>query len=268
MIPDVVALERIEREAWRRLIEAAPPALALKIGLEARPMGGALLMMASRIPAFQFNWLAGAGLQSDDSEEVSRAVARFRDAGQAKFIVQVPPGAYAERIAARAMSEGLVEHPLAWAKFRRDASDPPRVGTSVEVREAGADDRDLFATTATAGFGMPPPMSQWLREIVGRPGWRCFVGFADGAPAGAGALFVEGEYGWLGIGATVPEARRRGAHSALLARRIEEARRLGARWVVTETGVPQPGQPAPSHSNILNAGFSIAYVRPNWAPPG
>jgi hypothetical protein len=53
----------------------------------------------------------------------------------------------------------------------------------------------------------------------------------------------------------------------LLARRIAEANRLGARVAVTETGVPQPGEPAPSYANILAAGFSIAYVRPNWTEP-
>jgi len=37
---------------------------------------------------------------------------------------------------------------------------------------------------------------------------------------------------------------------------------------VTETGAPQPGEPAPSHRNILAAGFRAAYVRPNWALPG
>ena len=95
---------------------------------------------------------------------------------------------------------------------------------------------------------MQTPMSQWLREIVGRPGWHCFVSVVGGETAGPGALFVEGEYAWLGIGATKPEARRRGAHSALLARRIEAARDYGARLAVTETGVPQMGEIAPSYT--------------------
>jgi sugar phosphate isomerase/epimerase len=79
---------------------------------------------------------------------------------------------------------------------------------------------------------------------------------------------AQGDHAWLGVGATKPEARRRGAHRALLSRRIEAAQRAGARWVVTETGVPQSGQDAPSQRNILAAGFQLAYVRPNWAPPG
>jgi hypothetical protein len=61
--------------------------------------------------------------------------------------------------------------------------------------------------------------------------------------------------------------RRKGGQSALLARRIADAAKYGARHVVTETGVPQEGQPAPSYRNILGCDFAVAYVRPNWALP-
>jgi len=263
---DIVALERIEREAWRSLAAAAPPDFAQAVGLACEPMGDALFMMASRIPAFQFNWLAGASLATGGADLVSLAVARFREAGQDKFTVQIPPGPHGRQVIARAESEGLAKHPLAWAKFRRATANAPRIDSPLIVREAAPDEADLFAATAVAGFGMPPPMGAWLKQIVGRTGWRCFVSLFGDEPAGAAALFLQGDYAWLGIGATKPEMRKRGGQSALLARRLEEARRAGARVAVTETGVPQPGEPAPSCKNILAAGFQIAYVRPNWAP--
>jgi len=56
--------------------------------------------------------------------------------------------------------------------------------------------------------------------------------------------------------------------AAVAPRRLADAARRGARFAVTETGVPQPGEPAPSHRNILAAGFRAAYVRPNWAASG
>ena len=162
---------------------------------------------------------------------------------------------------------GLAPHPLAWVKFERETRDPPRVEAALTIHEVGATQRDLFAATAVAGFGMPPPIAAWLREIVGRPGWSCYVSFADDEPAGAGALFIDEDAAWLGIGATKPAFRRRGGQSALIARRLGDAARRGARFAVTETGAPQPGEPAPSHRNILAAGFRAAYVRPNWAFP-
>jgi hypothetical protein len=264
---DVEALERIEREAWRDLAAAAPAEFAARVGLEMHELGQALMLMTSRIPVFQFNWLSGAGLDGADADAILSAVARFRDAGQRKFFLQMPPSPHAGRLEAQARAAGLAPRPAGWTKFERETSDPPRVATNLSIREVGGDARDLFAATVVAGAGMPPPIAEWLREIVGRPGWSCYVCFADDEPAGAGALFVDEDAAWLGVGATKPAFRKRGGQSALIARRLADAARRGARFAVTETGVPQPGEPAPSHRNILAAGFRAAYVRPNWAFP-
>ena len=86
----------------------------------------------------------------------------------------------------------------------------------------------------------------------------------DLAVAGA-ALGYSGGIGWLGIGATRPEHRQKGAQSALLAARIEAGRARGAEGFTTETGRPLPGEAGPSFANIQRAGFRIAYDRPNWA---
>jgi len=247
---DVEALERIEREAWRDLASAAPSDFAAQVGLQMHEFGEALMLMASRLPVFQFNWLSGAGLDRADADAIPSAVARFRDAGQPKFFVQIPPSPNAGRLEAQARAAGLAPHVIAWTKFERETRDPPRVDAALAIHEVGGAERDVFAAAAVAGFGMPPPMAKWLREIVGRPGWSCYISIADGEPAGAGALFVDEDAAWLGVGATKPAFRRR-----------------GARFAVTETGVPQPNEPAPSHRNILAAGFRPAYVRPNWALP-
>ena len=258
-------LERIEREAWADLAAAAPPPLAQGIGLQTAPVGGAFQFMASRIPQFQFNWLSGAGLNGDDGRSITAAVKRFRDAGQHKFFIQVPPGGRTSECEALASAAGLQPHPLAWAKFYRSTAGVEPVTTALTVREVGSHERDLFSTTAIAGFGMARPMAAWLSQLVGRPRWHTYVTFSDGQPAGAAAMYVHGEFAWFGIGSSKPEMRRLGSQRALLARRLKDAATLGAKHATTETGVPQEAQPAPSYSNILAAGFTVAYVRPNWA---
>lgn len=264
--PYLVELERIERAAWEDLARAAPAPFASAMGLEVRPIEGALLFMAARIPQFQFNWLAGAGLKGNDSTCVSEAVDCFRAAGQSKFIVQIPPGPHAPEVAEMAAKAGLKEHPIAWAKFHRETAGVERTETSLTIREIGVGERDVFAEAAIAGFGMPSQMATWLSQIVGRDHWHAYVSFEGDTPAGAGALYVDGEFAWIGIGATKPEMRNKGGQSALLAVRIADAAKYGAKHAVTETGVPQQGQSAPSYSNILKSGFSVIYVRPNWAP--
>jgi len=264
-LPLLLDIERIERRAWDDLLRVFPAPLAQAIGLETAQINHTLFLMASRVPQFQFNWLHGAGLNGDDGRSITAAVQRFRAAGQHKFIIQIPPGPNADACAARAREAGLAEHALAWAKFHRLTQDAPVVDSPLVIREVGTDERDLFAATAVAGFGMPPPLASWLAQIVGRPHWHAYVSFEGSEAAGAAALYVDGEFAWLGIGATKPEMRKRGGQSALLARRIADAAKLGVKHATTETGVPQPGQPSPSYTNILRAGFEIAYVRPNWA---
>jgi hypothetical protein len=265
--PLLAELERIERNAWEDLARAAPPPFAAAIGLETRRMGGALFLAAAKIPQFQFNWLAGAGLGSDDGACIGEAVARFREIGQTKFIVQIAPGPKAAQMESLARTAGLQASPLSWAKFCRETRNAPEVATSLTIREVDAADRTIFAESAIAGFGMPAPMATWLSQIVGRPHWHAYVSLDGDTPAGAAALYVDGDFAWLGIGATRPEMRRKGGQSALLARRIADAAKYGARHAVTETGVPQEGQPAPSYRNILGSGFGIAYERPNWTLP-
>ncbi|HEX5006631.1 MAG TPA: hypothetical protein VFV70_05930 [Hyphomonadaceae bacterium] len=264
MHPLLVEIEAIERKAWEDMARVMPPSLAESIGLVSGPLGGAFFFMAARIPQFQFNWLGGPGLGDDDGACVREAVRRFRSAGQKKFIIQIPPGPKADAISSLARAEGLHPSPLAWAKFVRETRDAPHSETTLTIREAGAAERDVFGETAVAGFGMPRQMTAWLSQLVGRPHWRTYVSYDGEAPAGVGALYVDGDFAWLGVGATRPEMRKKGGQSAMLARRIADAAASGARYAVTETGVPQEGQPAPSYQNILRSGFSVAYARPNW----
>jgi hypothetical protein len=263
----MLGLERIEAAAWEDLAKAAPPPFASAIGLETARLGRTLFVGAARVPQFQFNWLAGAGLEGDDSAAITEAVQRFKATGQSKFFVQIPPCEHAANMERQAREAGLSSHPLAWAKFHRATAKAPRSDSRLTIREVERDERMVFAETAIAGFGMPAAMAQWLSEIVGRPHWHAYVSFDGDKPAGAGALYVDGDFAWFGIGATRPEMRKLGGQSALLARRIADALKFGARHAVTETGVPQPGAEAPSYKNILNAGFAVAYVRPNWALP-
>lgn len=265
--PHLEGLERVEQQAWADLVRLAPKAFASAIDLESARIGGALFVMAAKLPQFQFNFLHGAGLGDDDGRCIAEAVRRFKAAGQTRFIVQVPQGPKAGLIESFARDAGLQPTPLAWAKFARSTAEPPIVDTSVVIREAGHSEREMFGQTAVAGFGMPAAMSGWLAQIVGEPGWHAYLSFDGETPIGAGALYVNGDYAWCGIGSTVPNARKRGGQSAMLARRISDAGSLRARMVATETGVPQTDQPAPSYKNILSSGFDVAYVRPNWTLP-
>ena len=78
-------------------------------------------------------------------------------------------------------------------------------------------------------------------------------------------MYVCGEGAWLGLGATVSADRRRGAQTALLARRARDAAKLGCKWVCAETPPDTADRPNASYRNMRRAGMEVRYERANYA---
>ena len=150
-----------------------------------------------------------------------------------------------------------------WMKFSRGVG-AREAHSALDVVEIGPERADDFAAVVAAGYGMPDWSKPLAANVVGRPGWSCYVAYDGERPAGAGALYVLDDVGWLGFAATVEELRGRGAQSAILAARIEKARQLRCATVTTETGELAQGRPSSSYRNIVRAGFREAGVRANF----
>ena len=150
----------------------------------------------------------------------------------------------------------------AWMAF--ELGDEPTEPPANELRVAETQDADAFALTLVEGYGIPAEAQELFPPLVGLPGWRCFLAWSGDEPAGCGALYVDGRFAWLGMAATRPSHRRRGAQVAVLLARIEAARALGADALYTETGAADAEGPGPSYRNSLRAGFRESYLRPNW----
>ena len=150
-----------------------------------------------------------------------------------------------------------------WHKFERGVEP---LETRTDLRIGAADER--FGAVFVAAYGVDSDTASWLASVHRREGWHAFAAYDGQEPVATGALFVAGDVGWVGLGATLPTARGRGAQTAILAARIDRARELELTELVTETGTPRDGRPGPSYRNILRAGFEPSYVRPNYRAPG
>jgi GNAT superfamily N-acetyltransferase len=243
--------ERLELEAFHDLFSVAPDRL------DARRLESSAGALAFRLTALadarEFNRILGLS-RADELDELGPLYEG------ARFWVSLDPAA---RLASELTRRGFSpDYP--WQKFERDVT-PLAARTELDVaepRRAGD-----FGGALAAGYGLPPPVAAWAERLVGRPGWTCLVAYDGERAAGVGALFSLDGYGWLGLAATLPSHRGRGAQSALLAARVDRARDLGHRAVVTETGVPGHAGPGASFRNIVRAGFRPTYVRPNYASP-
>ena len=251
------AAERGELEAFRDLYAAAPP----ELGAGTKAIGGALCLRLEPLSTVtMFNRVLGLGIGEPASDAQLDAALGFLRGVQAYVTVapEAAPPDLGERLAARGLAPDR-----GWTKFSRSTADPPQASTELRVERDERGD-GVRRGRHTTGSRLPDLFLDWLRRLPGRDGWQCFVAFDGDAPAAAGALYVTGAVGWIGIGATIPAQRGKGGQSALLAARIQAAAEAGCEVVVTETGAPVDGQPNGSYRNIVRAGFEPQYVRPNY----
>jgi hypothetical protein len=253
-------VELTEGAAYADLLHAAPP----QWGCVAEETSCGWLLMAPTLDMLLFNRIIGCGIREPvPPTELQALLDRFRDRGLRNFGVQLSPAARPSDLANRLRSQGLDVRDR-WAKVHRGPGTPPTPQTAVTVEEIGVERAIAFAEVTTIGFGMPAQLRAWIASTVGRPDWRHYLGIMNGTPVAAAALFVVGNVGWLGVASTLPQARRHGAQSALLARRIADASAMGCTHIITETSEELPTRPNPSFRNMIRAGFAVEYHRPNY----
>lgn len=260
-------LEAIERDAWIDLYTAAPAGFAPGAGLSVERLGDVTLLKLASVPNTQFSRMLGLGVGAPVSEAaLDAALTGLRTVGHDGFFVHLVPWAAPSALPVWLSRRGLARYHRPWAKFRRGTAPPPMVPSDLRVAEIGADRAADFAQPVAAGFGAPPPFVAWLAALAGRPGWRIAVAYDGTEPVAGGALFLRDGVAWLGIAATRPEARGRGAQGALMRWRIRAAIDAGCTLIATETGVAVPGQPNSSYNNMRRCGFEVAYLRDNYVP--
>lgn len=245
-------VEGVEAAGWADLVRACPPPLAQALGLRVIEAPGAASTMAPRMPIPLFN--RSFGWQSP--EDWQAALKRHRDSGAADFFLQPPPWA------TRGFDADGLRPRGRWVKTIRGREPLAEMPTTLRIAETRRRDGEAFAAAAVGGFGMPPALAPWLVAMVGRPGWRTYIGWDGEQPVAAGALYTRGETAWCGLGATLPSHRGRGGQCALLARRVADSLAQGCRVVVTETDEDNP-----SFRNMMRTGFRVVHFRDNWGPP-
>jgi hypothetical protein len=255
-------VENTEAAAYADLLNAAPATWRCV----AEHTADGWILLAPTLNLLLFNRLIGWGLDYPaERSRLNSALGRYRAAGLTNFGVQLSPNAKPVELTDWLDDNGLSRRD-SWSKVYRAAGEGPAVQTSLRVESVARKDADAFASITCASFGMPRQLEPWIASIVGRTGWHHYIAWDGQDPVSAGALFVHENIGWLGVAGTLPAARRRGAQSAIMARRITDGTMLGCRWFVTETGEDTVERPNPSFHNMVRAAFKVAYHRPNYLP--
>lgn len=147
-----------------------------------------------------------------------------------------------------------------------DEDVPPPEVRDLRARVAGPDDHARWIEAAVAGWADVPDQVARIRTVaetaLANPAMVHFVVERGDAIIGTGSMGVEDGVAFLAGASTIPAARGAGAQAALLAARLDEARRRGcALAMMTAT----PG--STSQRNAERRGFRVAYTRTAWGRP-
>lgn len=267
----MLALERVELLAKVDGYDGAPAAARDELGLALQRVGGAWAFVRTRNGSLHFNRVMGLGLERPASAEDIAALKAFYAAHEiGAFRIALSPAAEPAGIETVIAAAGfgaygnLVKwvHDAPPSKARANAP-----ATSLRIERAGPDDVDPMGEVLLAAFGGHPHSVVLASTLIGRPHWHHYVARDGGTLVAAAAMYVREGFAWLGAAGTLPSHRGRGAQSALIARRMDDARTLGCHSFTAETSPDLPGKPNPSNHNMERAGFRVAYLRPSWVFP-
>ncbi len=257
--------ERTEAAVVGSLVGLMSPELSDALGARVAAVAGGVGVRVDAAPGFAFlNRVLAVGLDSPLNGHDLDEVAEFqRGDGRSIAVLQVPPFVETPDAVALLERRGW-RRGGTWAKTMRAVGDPPVVATDLRIALVPPEDAAEYGRVQCVGMEMPLDLAPWSAEQVGADDWFAFGAYDGGALVAMGALFVHGPCGQLSGAATLPEARNRGAQSALMAARIGLARDLGLSWVTAETGSETTENPNPSLHNMHRAGLETLYERRNW----
>jgi hypothetical protein len=257
--------ERAEAEMFHQLISMAPADVKTRFGIATtRFSGGVVTSVRDDVTGY---WSDAMGFGIDEpvtTALVDQVVDFFTAEANPDALIHIAPALLPEDWPAICARHGLrpsgarYQHICPVEDLRTVASTDLRVGPATDgldwtrftMREFGMPEDD-FASLLAPGYssGNVKLFAAWDGDLM---------------VAGA-SVFIWQDVAVLNSSSTSAGHRNRGAQSALIAIRAAAAADAGCRWLVTQTGRPEPGTVNPSLNNMIRAGLAPLYARPVWA---
>jgi hypothetical protein len=263
------SMEKAECETCADYVAVGRAALGTR---ELRIGGGAALALPGESSAL---WSRVVGLGFDEPvsiELIERVIDFYREQKIASVMIQLAPQAEPASWPEICASLNLLDDRPAWVKlagFTPAVAERSRAVTRLDaglrVGMVPKERAEEWADVMLRGMGRQDMRSAaMLAGTMGRQGWQSFAVFEGSAIVATASLHVMGKVGHLFGGATLPGARCRGGQSALIAARAEAAEEAGCHWLISEAVAEAQGEHNPSLHNLLRAGMTARYQRPNW----
>lgn len=197
------------------------------------------------------------GLWPEDADRVGEVVAFYRQ-HDVRAWFELAPSARFESLASALTHAGAAQ-----TGFHAMLHGTATTGLQTDVEIQRGVDPELFAEVILRGHGVPEGARVRDHASVVRwaeiDGWRLYLARVGGTPAGAALLTLEDDLGYLANASTLPEFRRRGVQTALIAARIADAADAGCDAVSSQAEFGSASQ-----RNLERAGLRVAYTKAVW----
>ncbi len=261
--------ERAEAESFRRLMEALPSEAAALIGASVVRVADGWHTRVARDPMGGY-WNKALGFCEPLAEEtVTEVITGNREVGVPAMAFAVQPRVLPEDWADITARHGLRQGNV-MVKFLGPVQPPPDVETDLRIEPIGAEHAMTFAEVMADGFGAPwtdGTIAMFTMPAGFEGDWSTYAAFDGDTIVGVARLLAIPDLDTVALfgAATRPEARGRGAQTALMAARLAEARDRGLSWAATDTWAESlPDHPNPSQHNMVRIGLTEVHRRPHW----
>jgi hypothetical protein len=256
--------EQQEAAYWKEYFMMAPRQSLETLGLGCRKIKKAVAVFASHLDILAFNRVIGLGVELPaSSKQINEIISIYRTAKVNRFFVQLSPYARPEHTKQDLEGKGFSFYNN-WVKLFRTLTVFPASRSSLDIRRIYHDQATDFAKIITQSFNWPQSLIPMLSMPVGKPGWKHYLAYEENQPVACAALYIRGSHASLAFAATLEQFQGREIQTALIVRRLQDAKEAGCQWVFTETAEETPEHPVPSFRNMMRYGFAIAYRRPNY----
>lgn len=229
-------------------------------------IGDGIMCAVPDVDVLAMNRAVGIGIKHPlDQSTIDHIINFYKLAGSSRFFIQLPPAAVNERTVGL-LDEADFKCHNTWTKFCRRLG-PVTVSDHDDLEISSVDEAtsDLYSQVIFMSFDWTDSrLASWLASTVGTDGYQHYLVSKGGKAIAAGALYVEGEMASMAFAGTLEPFRGMGAQRLLLETRLNDAYRLGAKFITAETATQTTVQEVPSYRNMVKAGFEAVYHRQNW----
>ncbi|HEU5135577.1 MAG TPA: GNAT family N-acetyltransferase [Steroidobacteraceae bacterium] len=253
MDPSALASKLRRMHTWME--SGDRPSLGERYLFDRPPFGRAEVTIdaTSTAPAASYNRnrIQLCGSEGGLTQQGLVELTRLFDAKQVgRFFVWLSPGPELDLVREWLAALDFVKVP--WTRYptlMHTGEPTPPVHCDFAIREVDGEE------IASARSQLGELLMDGFAESVGRKGFHHYMAFDAGRPIAVGALVQFEDIGYLTWAATEEAHQRRGAQSALIAHRVEQALALGCTQIVSQTLTML----TQSLANLQRAGFREVY---------